>query len=112
VLTNLSAYRLAVLGGGVPLVRLLTGQRDAVIADGRRVKAEADEVQINAARAIGEDPAVFLAGNTSRQSASANLAYQAWFIAWQLPALTDRQADTLAAQIFRSLDVSGKAFGI
>jgi len=34
------------------------------------------------------------------------------FIAWQLPELTDRQADTLAAHIFRSLDVSGKAFGV
>jgi hypothetical protein len=33
------------------------------------------------------------------------------FIAWQLPVLTDSQADTLAAYIFRSLDVSGKAFG-
>jgi hypothetical protein len=27
--------------------------RDAVIADGRRIKAEADQVQINAARALG-----------------------------------------------------------
>ncbi len=34
------------------------------------------------------------------------------FIAWQLAVLTDRQADTLAAHIFRSLDVSGKVFGI
>ena len=34
------------------------------------------------------------------------------FIAWQLPVVTDRQADTLAAHIFRSLDVSGKAFGV
>ena len=34
------------------------------------------------------------------------------FIAWLLPVLADRQADTLAAHIFRSLDASGKAFGI
>jgi hypothetical protein len=33
-------------------------------------------------------------------------------VAWRLPVLTDRQADTLAAHIFRSLDVSGKAFGV
>jgi hypothetical protein len=39
--------------------------RDTVLADGRRVRAEFDEVQINAARAAGEDPAIFLAGNRS-----------------------------------------------
>jgi hypothetical protein len=39
--------------------------RDAVLADGRRLKAEADQVQINAARAVGQDPAFFLAGNPS-----------------------------------------------
>jgi hypothetical protein len=39
--------------------------RDNVLADGRRVKAEHDQVQINAARAVGEDPAIFLAGNQS-----------------------------------------------
>jgi hypothetical protein len=33
-------------------------------------------------------------------------------IAWKLPKLTDREADQLAAQIFRSLDMSGKAFGV
>jgi hypothetical protein len=39
--------------------------RDAVLVDGRRLKAEFDQVQINAARAAGEDPAIFLAGNRS-----------------------------------------------
>jgi hypothetical protein len=36
--------------------------RDAVLA-GQRLKAEADQVQINAAQALGQDPAIFLAGN-------------------------------------------------
>lgn len=39
--------------------------RQGVLADGRRVKAEHDQVQINAAKALGTDPAIFLAGNLS-----------------------------------------------
>jgi hypothetical protein len=39
--------------------------RDAVLADGRRVKDEHDQVQINAAKATGVDPALFLASNRS-----------------------------------------------
>jgi hypothetical protein len=35
--------------------------RDAVLADGRRVKAEHDQVQIDAAKASEVDPALFLA---------------------------------------------------
>ncbi len=34
------------------------------------------------------------------------------FIAWRFPILSDRQADLLAAHIFRSLDLTGKAFGV
>jgi hypothetical protein len=37
--------------------------RQGVLADGRRVKAEHDQVQI--AKALGQDPAIFLAGNRS-----------------------------------------------
>jgi len=39
--------------------------RDAVIAEGRRVKAEHDKVQIDAARDTGENPALFLASKPS-----------------------------------------------
>jgi hypothetical protein len=39
--------------------------RDYVLGDGRRIKAEHDQIQINAARATGNDPAIFLAGNRS-----------------------------------------------
>jgi hypothetical protein len=39
--------------------------RDAVLADGRRVKAEHDQVQINAAKATEVDPALFLASKQS-----------------------------------------------
>jgi hypothetical protein len=49
--------------GGIPFFSLLTGQRDAVIASTPLARLA--------------NPVVFLAGNTSRKSASANLAYQA-----------------------------------
>lgn len=39
--------------------------RDAVLADGRRVKAEYDQVQIDAAKATEVDPALFLASKQS-----------------------------------------------
>jgi hypothetical protein len=39
--------------------------RDAVLADGRRVKAQDDQVQINAAKATQVDPALFLASTQS-----------------------------------------------
>jgi hypothetical protein len=39
--------------------------RDAVLADGRRVKGEYDQVQIDAAKATGVDPALFLASKQS-----------------------------------------------
>jgi hypothetical protein len=39
--------------------------RDAVLADGRRVKSEHDQVQIDAAKASGVDPALFLASTRS-----------------------------------------------
>jgi hypothetical protein len=39
--------------------------RDAVFADGRRIKAEHDQVQIDAAKAIGTDAALFLASKQS-----------------------------------------------
>jgi hypothetical protein len=39
--------------------------RDAVLADGRRVKTEHDQVQIDAAKATGVDPALFLASKQS-----------------------------------------------
>jgi hypothetical protein len=39
--------------------------RDAVLADGRRVKANHDQVQIDAAKASEVDPALFLASKQS-----------------------------------------------
>jgi hypothetical protein len=39
--------------------------RDAVLADGRRVKAEHDQIQIDAAKATGVDPSLFLASKQS-----------------------------------------------
>jgi hypothetical protein len=39
--------------------------RDAVLADGRRVKGQYDQVQIDAAKATGVDPALFLASKQS-----------------------------------------------
>jgi hypothetical protein len=39
--------------------------RDAVLADGRRVKADHDQVQIDAAKASEVDPALFLASKES-----------------------------------------------
>jgi hypothetical protein len=39
--------------------------RDAVLADGRRVKTEHDQVQIDAAQAAGTDAALFLASKQS-----------------------------------------------
>jgi hypothetical protein len=44
-----------------------TEARDAVLADGRRLKAEHERVQIAAARASNVDPALFLAGNRAPQ---------------------------------------------
>jgi len=39
--------------------------RNAVLADSRRVKEEHDQVQIDAAKATGVDPALFLASKQS-----------------------------------------------
>jgi hypothetical protein len=39
--------------------------RDAVLVDGRRVKADHDQVQIDAAKATGTDAALFLASKES-----------------------------------------------
>jgi hypothetical protein len=39
--------------------------RDAVLADGRRVKADQDQVQMDAAKATGVEPALFLASKQS-----------------------------------------------
>jgi hypothetical protein len=39
--------------------------RDAVLADGRRVKEENDQIQIDAAKATEVDPALFLASKQS-----------------------------------------------
>jgi hypothetical protein len=39
--------------------------RDAVLADGRRVKAQDDQVQIDAAKSTKVDPALFLASKQS-----------------------------------------------
>jgi hypothetical protein len=41
--------------------------RDAVLADGRRVKAEHDQVQIDAAKASEVDPALFLASKEAAE---------------------------------------------
>jgi hypothetical protein len=41
--------------------------RNTVLVDARRMIAEADQLQINAARAVGANPALFLAGNRSPQ---------------------------------------------
>ena len=39
--------------------------KEAVLADGRRLKAEQDQVQINGAKAFGIKPTISLAGNLS-----------------------------------------------